>query len=75
MKFSLIYNSRNLLMKFEKSHSVRLYKIYNSRNLLMKFEVLLQNLPDLIYNSRNLLMKFEVFCWVEFAESTTVEIY
>ena len=33
-----IYNSRNLLMKFEGQASLTLGNIYNSRNLLMKFE-------------------------------------
>ena len=33
-----IYNSRNLLMKFEELNEDRERTIYNSRNLLMKFE-------------------------------------
>ena len=33
-----IYNSRNLLMKFELTDCTTKIKIYNSRNLLMKFE-------------------------------------
>ena len=33
-----IYNSRNLLMKFEFDSLKILSYIYNSRNLLMKFE-------------------------------------
>ena len=35
---STIYNSRNLLMKFENKRIIVRKKIYNSRNLLMKFE-------------------------------------
>ena len=38
VKFRLIYNSRNLLMKFEMEGIVVTSIIYNSRNLLMKFE-------------------------------------
>ena len=34
-----IYNSRNLLMKFEMDHLGNIGRIYNSRNLLMKFEL------------------------------------
>ena len=34
----VIYNSRNLLMKFEQEYAILKHFIYNSRNLLMKFE-------------------------------------
>ena len=51
MKFELksicnpltIYNSRNLLMKFESPDKEKYLTIYNSRNLLMKFEGESQN--------------------------------
>ena len=56
-----IYNSRNLLMKFEKYFAWSRRKIYNSRNLLMKFESAAVFFEWEIYNSRNLLMKFEFY--------------
>ena len=38
MQQIFIYNSRNLITKFEKSLKDYLFQIYNSRNLITKFE-------------------------------------
>ena len=70
-----IYNSRNLLMKFEYARRFPWFTIYNSRNLLMKFEQEFLYTLQLIYNSRNLLMKFEFDFPTFDYSSTTVEIY
>ena len=62
-------------MKFEKNEEVKVTPIYHSRNLLMKFEFSVVLILLVIYHSRNLLMKFEEVGDIEYAISTTVEIY